>query len=323
MGVVTSTAAIRISKRVSDALSARQPVVALESTVVTHGLPRPRNLEAAQAVEAVVVDAGAVPATIGIIGGQVIVGLESTELEYLAETAAEKASLWNLAAIVARGADAGTTVATTLHAAAMAGIGVFATGGIGGIHAAPYDESADLAALATYSLLTVCAGPKNILDVPATLERLETLGVAVVGYRSDKLAGFTVPLTDLPVPARIESPDEAAAVLLAQRSLGLAQGVLLSNPVSSGMAQADFDAALALAHREAAAQGVAGARSTPFLLSALARLSGGDTLEANTRLLEENAALAARVAAALVAPTRTPGSGRAHAKAASHGERVS
>ena len=277
-------------------------MVALESTVVTHGLPRPRNLDAALAVEAVVVAAGAVPATIGIIGGELVVGLEPAELAHLAATEAEKASLWNLASIVARKVDAGTTVATTLHAASRAGIDVFATGGIGGVHDARYDESADLAALARYSLLTVCAGPKNILDVPATLERLETLGVPVVGYRSDKLAGFTVQLTDLPVPARVESPSDAAAVLLAQRSLGLAQGVLLSNPVSHGIATEDFTAALAQARSEAAAQGVSGARSTPFLLDALARLSSGGTLAANTRLLEENAALAARVAAAIVKP---------------------
>lgn len=273
--------------------------------MVTHGLPRPRNLQAAQDVEAVVVSAGAVPATIGIIGGEIIVGLEAAELAYLAAADAHKASLWNLASIVATGVDAGTTVATTLHAAAMAGIDVFATGGIGGVHDARYDESADLAALARYTLITVCAGPKNILDVPATLERLETLGVPVVGYRSDTLAGFTVPLTDLPVPARVESPAEAAAVLRAQRNMGLAQGVVLSNPVSSGIARADFEAARAQAQREAEAQGVSGARSTPFLLSALARLSGGGTLEANTRLLEENAALAARVAAALLEPVRS------------------
>jgi pseudouridine-5'-phosphate glycosidase len=299
---VTSTATVRISKRVTDALSAHLPVVALESTVVTHGLPRPRNLEAAKAVEAVVVSAGAVPATIGIIGGQLIVGLDADELTYLSRADAEKASLWNLASIIARKADGGTTVAATLHAAAMAGIAVFATGGIGGVHDAPFDESADLAALASYSLITVCAGPKNILDVPATLERLESLGVAVVGFRSDTLAGFTVPLTDLAVPSRVDTAAEAAAVLRAQRSLGLTQGVLLSNPVSSGLAQADFAAAMAAAQHEAHERGVTGARSTPFLLSALARLSGGDTLEVNTRLLEENAALAARVAAALAAP---------------------
>lgn len=300
MDSVTSTSVLRISRRVSDALSARQPVVALESTVVTHGLPRPRNLAAARAVEAVVVRAGAVPATIGIVGGTIVVGLEAEELAYLAEAAAEKASLWNLASIIARRADAGTTVATTLHAAAMAGIDVFATGGIGGVHDTRYDESADLAALANYSLITVCAGPKNILDVPATLERLETLGVPVVGYRSDNLAGFTVKLTDLPVPARVESTAEAAAVLLSQRSLGLAQGVVVSNPVSDGVAKEDFEAAMRAAHREAEAQGISGARSTPFLLGALARLSGGGTLEANTRLLEENATLAAGIAAAML-----------------------
>jgi len=279
-------------------------VVALESTVVTHGLPRPRNLEAARAVEAVVAAAGAVPATVGVIEGVLVVGLEPDELTHLASADAQKASLWNLAAIAARRADAGTTVATTLHAAHMAGIDVFATGGIGGVHAAAFDESADLEALASYPLVTVCAGPKNILDVAATLERLESRGVAVVGYRSDTLAGFTVPLTDLPVPARVDDPDQAAALLLAQRSLGLRAGVLLSNPVSSGIAPELFEKARAEAEREAHAHGVSGARSTPFMLDALARLSGGDTVAANTRLLEENATLAARVAAAVLRASR-------------------
>ena len=304
MALVTSRAPLRISKRVSDALSAGDPVVALESTVVTHGLPRPRNLEAARAVEAVVAAAGAVPATVGVIEGVLVVGLEPDELTHLASADAQKASLWNLAAIAARRADAGTTVATTLHAAHMAGIDVFATGGIGGVHAAAFDESADLEALASYPLVTVCAGPKNILDVPATLERLESRGVAVVGYRSDTLAGFTVPLTDLPVPARVDDPDQAAALLLAQRSLGLRAGVLLSNPVSSGIAPELFEKARAEAEREAHAHGVSGARSTPFMLDALARLSGGDTVAANTRLLEENATLAARVAAAVLRASR-------------------
>lgn len=297
---VTPSPMIRISKRVSDALSSRSPVVALESTVVTHGLPRPRNLAAARAVETVVTASGAVPATIGVLGGEVVVGLEPAELEHLASTDAAKASLWNLAALAASGADAGTTVAATLFAAAAAGIDVFATGGIGGVHDTPFDESADLDALASYQLVTVCAGPKNILDVPATLERLESRGVAVVGYRSDTLAGFTVQHTDLPVPARVDTPAQAAAVLLAQRALGLRGGVLVSNPVSSGVSPAAFEAARQEAQREAAARGIAGARSTPFLLETLARLSGGDTLEANTRLLEENAALAARIAAALL-----------------------
>jgi len=308
MALVTSRAALRISKRVSDALSAGEPVVALESTVVTHGLPRPRNLKAAEAVEAVVAAEGAVPATVGVIGGDVIVGLEREELRYLADSNADKASLWNLASIVARRADAGTTVATTLHAAALAGIDVFATGGIGGVHDSAFDESADLEALANYPLLAVCAGPKNILDVPATLERLESRGVAVAGYRSDTLAGFTVPRTDLPVPARVDDPDEAAALLLAQRGLGLRAGVLLSNPVSSGVSPDAFEAAKLEADREARAQGISGARSTPFMLAALARMSGGNTVAANTRLLEENAALAAKVAAAVL---RAKGTGHA------------
>src|SRR5690606_40652825 len=156
-------------------------------------------------------------------------------LERLAQAAAEKVSLWNLAAVVAQGADAGTTVATTLWAAHAAGLDVFATGGIGGVHDVPFDESADLAALARYPLIIVCAGPKSILDASATLERLETAGVPVVGFRSSRLAGFLVSLTDLELPARVDTPAQAAAVLRTQLELGLSSGVVLSNPVSNGM----------------------------------------------------------------------------------------
>ncbi len=290
----------RIGEHVEAALKAGTPVVALESTVVTHGLPRPLNLEAGQRLEAVVRDAGAVPATVGVLHGDVVVGLSHTELAELAKAeAADKASLWNLAAVVARGASAGTTVATTVWAAHSAGIDVFATGGIGGVHDAPFDESADLAALARYPVITVCAGPKSILDASATLERLETAGVPVLGYRSDRLAGFLVGLTDLALPARVDSPDQAAAVLKAQRGLGLSSGVVLSNPVSDGMSPQEFASLKARAEAELAAKGVRGRDSTPFLLAELAAISGGRTVEVNTRLLEENARLAAQVAAAL------------------------
>lgn len=276
--------------------------MALESTVLTHGLPRPRNLAAGQRLEAVVREAGAVPATVGVLRGEVVVGLSPSELTGLAEAeGADKASLWNLAAVVARGADAGTTVATTLWAAHVAGIDVFATGGIGGVHDAPFDESADLAALARYPIVTVCAGPKSILDASATLERLETAGVPVVGYRSDELAGFLVSLTDLKLPARVESAAQVASLLRAQRELGLSSGVVLSNPVSDGMSQAEFASLKERAEAELASRGIRGRDSTPFLLAELARLSGGRTVEVNTRLLEENARLAAQVAAALTA----------------------
>ncbi len=288
----------RIGSHVAAALAGGAPVVALESTVITHGLPRPFNLEAGRRLEGVVSAAGAVPATVGVLDGEVVVGLSATELDRLAESEADKASLWNLAAVVARRASAGTTVATTLWAASEAGLDVFATGGIGGVHDAPFDESADLAALARYPLLTVCAGPKSILDAAATLERLETAGVPVLGYRSDALAGFLVPTTDLPLAARVDGPDEAAAVLQAQRGLGLSSGVVLSNPVSSGLSAEEFGGLRASAEEALRARGVRGRDTTPFLLAELARVSGGRTVEVNTRLLEENAALAARVSAA-------------------------
>lgn len=310
---MSTGAPIRIGQRVREALRADLPVVALESTVITHGLPRPRNLEAAQRLESVVEEAGAVPATIGVLAGEVVVGLDANELEHLARADAEKVSLWNLAAVVARRADAGTTVAVTLWAAHQAGLDVFATGGIGGVHDVPFDESADISALARFPVLTVCAGPKSILDASATLERLETAGVPVVGYRSSRLAGFILRETDLPLPARVDSPEEAAAVLQAQRRLGLSSGVVLSNPVSSGLAPDEFDALRERAEEELRARGVRGRDATPFLLAELARISGGRTVEVNTRLLEENAALAAQVAAAcrrLAGDTRPVG-GRA------------
>lgn len=303
MGRVTSHARLRISERVLDAIAAGEPVVALESTVITHGLPRPRNLEAGVRLEETVAVAGALPATVGVVGGTLVVGLDRDELAYLATADADKASTWNLAAICARGGDAGTTVATTLFAADAAGIAVFATGGIGGVHRAPFDESADLDALARFPMLTVCAGPKSILDATATLERLESRGVSVVGYRSDKLAGFLVPETRLPVPATVWSTEEAAAVLITQRELGMAAGVLLCKPVSRGLAREEFDALETRAQAELESRGVVGRDTTPFLLSTLAALSGGRTVEVNTRLLEENATLAAAVASALAGAT--------------------
>lgn len=299
---------LRIAPPIENALRAGRPVVALESTVVTHGLPRPRNLTLARRLEATVREAGATPATVGVLDGEVVVGLGDGDLARLAEDdRADKASLWNLPALVAHRANAGTTVAATLHAAASAGIRVFATGGIGGVHDHPFDESADLPALARYPVLTVCSGPKSILDAAATLERLETQGVSVVGYRSDRLAGFVVPLTDLPLPARVDTPAEAAAILDARHALGLEGGVLLSNPVSEGVPEDRFRAWLQQARRDLEAQGVRGRDTTPYLLARLAEVSGGATLEANLRLLEENARLAAEAARHLVRPRAAGG----------------
>lgn len=289
---------LSITNRIKDALDSGKPVVALESTVITHGLPRPRNLELAVSLENEVRAGGAEPATIGIIGGQVHIGLEQHELELLATAEAEKASLWNLAALRAQRANAGTTVAATLHFAALARISVFATGGIGGVHSEPFDESTDLIALARYPLITVSAGAKSILNTRATLERLETLGVPVVTYRSDAFAGFHVPLTLWPAPGRADSPEEVAAIWNAQQELQLLTGLLVSNPVSSGLTAPTLDAWKQQAEHEATAAGVTGRDTTPFLLARLAELSDGQTVEVNLRLLHENAALAARIATA-------------------------
>jgi pseudouridine-5'-phosphate glycosidase len=292
---VTLTIAPPVQRAVNDGAA----VVALESTVVTHGLPRPRNLETARDLEATVRKAGAVPATVGLVGGELVVGLDDSQLVRLASGGAEKASLWNLAALMAAGRDAGTTVATTVHAAHAAGIGVFATGGIGGVHDAAFDESADLAALATTPVVTICAGPKSILDASATLERLESRGVPVIGYRTDRLAGFHVPITDLPVAARADDPAGVAAIKRAQELLGLRQAIVVAKPVSHGLDREDLLRWLGEARAESAAVGVQGKDATPFLLEALARRSNGATVEVNVRLLHENAALAAAIAVAL------------------------
>lgn len=289
---------VRISPKVEGALRGGEAVVALESTVITHGLPRPRNLELALELERLAEESGAVPATIGIIAGELIIGLEREELERLATVRAEKASLWNFAALLAQKQDAGTTVATTLHAAAHAGIQVFATGGIGGVHPGPYDESADLMALARYPVVTVCAGPKSVLNVPATLERLESLGVPVVGYGTNNLAGFHVRETHHPVPVRCDTPLEVARCYQSQRSLGLPMALLLCKPVSEGLEPQELQAWIGKAQAEAE-RDQSGKDVTPFLLARLAELSDGRSVEVNIRLLKENVQLAASVAQAL------------------------
>ena len=291
--------------------------MALESTVVTHGLPRPDNLALAAELEQTVETAGSTPATVGLVRGELVVGLDEGELEHLATHDVHKASLWNLAALAAAGADAGTTVATTLHAAAHVGIKVFATGGIGGVHkdenGKSFDESADLRALERYPVVTVCAGPKSILDVGATLERLESLGVPVIGYRTDLLAGFHVPETSLPVAARCESPEEAARIFEAGRLLGSPGGPLVCKPVSAGLDAAELGGWLAQAQGEAAAAGLSGKDITPFLLARLAELSEGRSVEVNRRLLAENASLGAEIARALARTSpRTPQRATAH-----------
>ncbi|MDA0699932.1 MAG: pseudouridine-5'-phosphate glycosidase [bacterium] len=294
-----------VAPHVAEALASGRPVVALESTVLTHGLPRPANLALAHRLERAVSDAGAVPATVGVVDGCIVVGLDAAQLERLANVAVDKATSWNLAAIVARNASAGTTVATTLHAAAAAGIAVFATGGIGGVHHEPFDESADLAALARYPVVTVSAGPKSVLNAAATLERLETLGVPVLGWRSDRLAGFHVPLTELALTVRVDEAAEVAAVLRTHRQLGLSGGVLVSQSVDEGLDAADVARWSRAARDEVHALGVRGKAVTPALLAAIAEGSAGATVAVNVRLLEANARLAAAIAKALATGTAT------------------
>lgn len=287
------------SPEVAQALAQGQPVVALESTVITHGLPRPLNLELAHSLESQVRQAGAVPATIGLINGEVWIGLNPTQLEQLAhDSEADKASLWNMAAILAQGRSAGTTVATTAYLAHKAGIKVFATGGIGGVHqGAPFDESADLGLLAKVPMLVVCAGAKSILDLPATLERLESYGVGLVGYRTSVLPAFHSPQSPYLLPARAESPAEVAQILVQSLKWGLG-GMLVLNPVSQGLPFDQVAAWVDQANQEAREVGVGGKALTPFLLRRISQLSGGLTDQVNLRLLNENAALAAHIAKA-------------------------
>jgi pseudouridylate synthase len=288
---------------VADALAAGQPVVALETTIVTHGLPRPRNLDVARRAEAAVRDGGALPATIGLVAGEVRVGLDPDTLEQLAAREdALKCGIRDLAPAAARGAWGGTTVAATAHLASRAGIGVFATGGLGGVHrgaAESWDVSADLDALARTGIVVVCAGVKSILDVGATLERLETLNVAVVGYGTDRFPGFYLSDSGHPVPWRVDSVAGLAAIVRAHEELGTADRALVVAHPLAAEEQVDpelhdrvLGAALAAVDRD----GVRGKDVTPFLLDRLARETAGASLEANERLVIRNARLAAELA---------------------------
>jgi pseudouridine-5'-phosphate glycosidase len=296
---------LRIAPEVSGALSSGSPVVALESTLIAHGLPRGRNLEVACELEAVVRSAGAVPATIAVVDGVARVGLDGAALEALALGGGfAKAGLRDLAPVMARGESAATTVASTSHLAARAGIRVFATGGLGGVHREAresWDESADLLTLAATGVTIVCAGVKSILDVGATLERLETLNVCVLGYRTDRFPGFYLADSGFPVPWRVDSPAEVAAVMRIQAAIGLERrAIVVANPLPE-REQVDpvlHDRVLSDALAAAAAQGVRGGATTPFLLERFHRDTGGATLEANVSLVRRNAELAARIAVA-------------------------
>jgi pseudouridine-5'-phosphate glycosidase len=295
-----------VDPHVAEALATGRPVVALESTIVSHGLPRPRNLEVARELEATVRDVGAVPATVAVVAGEARVGLRDEALAEIAEREnVVKCGVRDLAPLAARGGHGGTTVAATAHLAARAGIRTFATGGLGGVHRGArdtWDESADLPTLARTGIVVVCAGVKSILDVGATLERLETLNVAVLGYRTDRFPGFYLSDSGHPVAWRVDSVAEVAAVAEARRELGTDdRAVLVANPLPEGE-QLDpslhdrvLQEGLAAAERD----GVTGKDATPFLLDYLARETEGASLEANVRLVLRNARLAAEIASEL------------------------
>jgi len=299
---------IDIAPAVASALAAGVPVVALESTLIAHGLPRGRNLEVAQELEAAVRAEGAVPATVAIVAGRARVGLDAAALEALALGGEfVKAGVRDLGPVLAAGASAATTVASTAHLAARAGVRVFATGGLGGVHRdarSSWDESADLTTLATTPITVVCAGVKSILDVGATLERLETLNVCVLGYGTDRFAGFYLSDSGFPAPWRVDSPAEVAAVMRAAAAVGLERGaIVVANPLppAEQVDPALHDRVLAEGLAAAEREGIRGGAITPFLLDRLHRETGGATLAANVALVRRNATLAARIAAAAVA----------------------
>jgi pseudouridine-5'-phosphate glycosidase len=296
---------VRIHPEVSEALAAGRPVVALESTIISHGLPRPDNLRVAREIEQAVRSGGAVPATIAIVDGEPHIGLDDAALRRIAEgDAVVKAGVRDTAVLAARGGDGSTTVASTAHLAAAAGITVFATGGLGGVHRGAresWDESADLTTLARTGVLVVCAGVKSILDVAATLERLETLGVGVIGYRTDQFPGFYLADSGHPVGWRVDTPSEVADVLRARCRVGTdGYGLVLVNPIAPGdeMDRALHDRVLTAGLAAADTQGVRGKDVTPFLLDFFHRETHGASLAANVALVLSNARLAAEVAAA-------------------------
>ena len=287
-----------------------QPVVALESTVIAHGLPFPHNVETALSLEEIVREEGALPATIGIIGGVLRVGLSPEEIERLATGRnVRKVSRRDLPLVVARQEDGATTVAATMWIAHQAGIRVFATGGIGGVHRGqPFDVSADLPELAQTPVAVVCSGAKAILDLPLTLEWLETHGVPVLGYGTDEFPAFYSRSSGLPVDARVDTPQEAAAIFRAQRALGLPAGLLICVPVpaEAELPAEVMEAAIAGALAAAEARGLRGKALTPFLLAEVSQRTGGASLRANLALLENNARVAAQIAVALAEPAASP-----------------
>ena len=295
-----------IAPEVQQALAEGKPVVALESTIISHGMPYPKNVETALLVEQTIRENGAVPATIAIIGGRLKAGLSHEEIEHLGKAgrSVAKASRRDLPALVARGADGATTVATTMIIAHMAGINIFATGGIGGVHRGAettMDISADLEELAQTPVAVVCAGAKSILDLGLTLEYLETKGVPVLGYRTKELPAFYTPHSGFSVDYQVDSPQEIAACIRAQREMGYPGGMLITNPIPEeyAMPAETINAAISQALREADEKRVKGKAITPFLLARVCELTGGESLNSNIQLVLNNVRLASRAAVEL------------------------
>ena len=297
---------LSISPEVQEALQSGKPVVALESTIISHGMPYPQNVETALRVEQTIRENGAVPATIAVIGGKLKAGCTKEEIEYLGKKgqAVIKASRRDLPVLIARQEDGATTVTTTMIIAAMAGIKIFATGGIGGVHRGAqqtFDISADLEELAQTPVMVICAGAKSILDLGLTLEYLETKGVPVIGYQTEELPAFYTRHSGFKVDYRIDTPQELAAAFQAKMECGLKGGMLVTNPIPEqySMPKEVIDAAIEKALQEMEAAGVHGKQCTPFLLAKVKDLTGGDSLAANIQLVLNNARLAAKTAVAL------------------------
>jgi len=291
---------MRYTREVSKALDEGRPVVALESTLIAHGLRRPENIEVARAIETVVRDEGAVPATIAVVEGMVRIGLDREGLEAIAAEDVAKCSARDLPVVMARRATGATTVAATATLAVRAGIGVFATGGLGGVHREAresWDESADLTTLGQTPITVVCAGVKSILDVEATLERLETLNVTLLGYQTDRFPGFYLADSGFPVPWRVETPEQVADIAHARAELGLG-AIVVANPIEDELEPELHERVLREGLEAAAREGIRGKDVTPFLLDRFHRETDGASLEANVRLVLRNAALAAQIARA-------------------------
>ena len=291
-----------VSPEVAAALAENRPVVALESTIISHGMPYPQNVETALHVESIVREQGAVPATVAVINGRLRAGLTPEEIDYLGRKGREviKVSRRDLPVVVARGLDGATTVASTMIIAALAGIEVFATGGIGGVHRGAettMDISADLEELAMTPVMVVCAGAKSILDLRLTLEYLETKGVPVLGYGTAELPAFYTRQSGFGVDYRVDTPAELASIWNAKRGMGLAGGALVANPIPEefSMDKATIDKAIGQALAECAEQGIHGKETTPFLLARIAEITGNDSLDSNIQLVFNNVALGAQI----------------------------